>query len=240
MTNDADRRTPTSFLVVDDHRVFADVLVMRLRTEPGVVEARAAYSLAEARAAVDGFRPELVLLDFQLADENGLDLLSHLGGLAVRPNVLVLSGLSDPDSVVDALEAGAQGWVNKDSDFEVLMRAASQVHQGHMYLAPPTIRPVVMRLLSEARGQGREPGFVDDLSPRELEVLRCLVAGMTRAEVARRLYLSVNTVRTHVQHLLHHADAHSTLALVALARELGVRAIDEDGPRRIPQPRRPE
>ncbi|MGZ4536411.1 MAG: response regulator transcription factor, partial [Nocardioidaceae bacterium] len=69
-----------------------------------------------------------------------------------------------------------------------------------------------------------EPSFVDDLSPRELEVLQLLVAGLSRAEVAERLVVSPNTVRTHVQNLLKAADVHSTLALVAVAREAGVEA----------------
>jgi DNA-binding NarL/FixJ family response regulator len=69
---------------------------------------------------------------------------------------------------------------------------------------------------------------VDNLTPRELEVLRCLVSGMTRAEVAQHLFVSTNTVRTHVQSLLRRADQHSALALVAFARSLGVKGIDEN------------
>lgn len=231
--------TPRCILLVDDHRVFADVLAMRLRAERSVARVEVAYSLTHARSVMSSFRPDLVLLDYHLGDESGLDLLDDLDGLPQRPAVLVLSGLNDTRFVVDALESGVQGWVSKDANFEVLVMAADEVLQEHMYLPPATIRPVVEQLLGEARGQQPEPSFVDDLSRRELEVLRCLVSGMTRREVAARLYLSVNTVRTHVQNLLRQADEHSTLAMVAHARDLGVTGIDEDVPRRFPRQRRP-
>ncbi len=231
--------TRLSILLVEDHRVFADVLALRLRADSRITRVEVAHTLTEARSVVTRFRPDVVLLDIQLVEESGLDLLDDIDRLPVRPEVLVLSGLSDTLRIVDALEAGVQGWISKESSFEVLVLAASEVHQGHMYLSPPTIRPVVTQLLSEARGEGREPSFVDDLSRRELEVLRCLVSGMTRREIATSLYLSVNTVRTHVQHLLRRADQHSTLSLVALARELGVAGIDEDVPLSLPSQRQP-
>jgi len=81
-------------------------------------------------------------------------------------------------------------------------------------------------------GANAQPSLLDDVTSRELEVLRCLVAGMNRAEVASRLFLSTNTVRTHVQSLLRRADVHSTLTLAAVARDLGVTGIDEPEPGR--------
>jgi DNA-binding NarL/FixJ family response regulator len=219
-----------SILLVEDHHVFADVLAERLRAEPSIAGVEVAYSLAEARSAVGRIRPDVVLLDFQLAEECGLDLLQDIDRLPERPDVLVLSGLTDTGRIVEALEAGVQGWISKEASVEILVSATAQVQQGNMYLSPPTIRPVLEQLLSEARGDGPRPSFVDTLTRRELEVLRCLVSGMTRREIAARLYLSVNTVRTHVQRLLHHADQHTTLALVALAREHGVPGIDEGAP----------
>ena len=98
-----------------------------------------------------------------------------------------------------------------------------------MVLSPTAVEPIVVRLLDSIRAETRagRKDFVSALSPREYEVLRCLVAGMSKKEIAQRLYLSVNTVRTHVQHLLYAADEHSTIALVAAARELNVTGIDD-------------
>ena len=222
---------------MEDHRVFADVLALRLRTEPSITGVEVAYSLADARSLVNRFQPDVVFLDLQLAEESGLDLLDDIDRLPVRPNVLVLSGICDTQHIVDALKAGVQGWVSKESSIDILIMATSELRRGHMYLSPSTIRPLVEHLLSEARGDRSQPDFVDDLSPRESEVLSLLVSGMSRREIAARLYLSVNTVRTHVQHLLRRADQHSTVSLVALARELGVASIDQDAPLRVPRQR---
>jgi LuxR family maltose regulon positive regulatory protein len=88
------------------------------------------------------------------------------------------------------------------------------------------VGPVMEQLLNGPRSDA-EPTFVDNLSPRELEVLQLLVAGLSRAEVAKHLVVSHNTVRTHVQNLLKAAHVHSTLALVAVAREAGVEAAED-------------
>ena len=226
-------------LLVDDHRIFAEVLAMRMRAYDCVEAVEAAFTLGAARALVNTFRPDLVLLDDHLDDERGIDLLEDLSRMSRPPDVLMLADTADGQAIIEALAAGAQGWVTKDASVELLIEAISHVARGHMYLAPQTIRSVITELLEETRTPARQHTFVDDLTPRELEVLRCLVSGMTRTEVAERLYLSVNTVRTHIQKLLRHADKHSTLALVAGAREAGVRGIDDPLPSRLPSQRAP-
>jgi DNA-binding NarL/FixJ family response regulator len=137
----------------------------------------------------------------------------------------MLSASDDPDEVIGALDCGASAWVVKGAGIDVLMHAAQEVLHGRMYLSPATVRPVVTRLLR--RREPRPRTFVDDLTERQLDVLRCLVAGMSRDETARRLFITTNTVRTHAQALLRAADEHSTPALAAKARRLGVTGIDE-------------
>jgi DNA-binding NarL/FixJ family response regulator len=214
-------------LLVDDHRLFAQVLAQRLRAEPGFAEVATACSLTEARERAEEVQPDLVLLDFQLAGESGIDLLEDLDRLDKLPAVLMLSASDDSESIVAALEAGAQGWVSKDEEFTALVRAIRRVQSGQMHLPGRLARLVVRHLLDESRSQGREPSFVQKISPRELAVLQCLVAGLTRTEVAQRLYVSPNTVRTHIHKLLRTAGLHSTLSLVAAARRSGVEAYDE-------------
>jgi two-component system nitrate/nitrite response regulator NarL len=122
--------------------------------------------------------------------------------------------------------------VVKDSPIEDLLRAISDVAKGHLFLQSSTIEPVVRLLLTEGGKETAGASFLNQFSARELDVLRCLVAGMTRNEVAQHLFLSPNTVRTHVQKLLRVTGLHSTLALVALAREHGV-----TGPQETERPR---
>jgi DNA-binding NarL/FixJ family response regulator len=223
-----------SVLVVDDHRVFAEVLAIRLRAHPTIADVEVAFSLPDARNLINAMQPDLVLLDFHLSDECGVNLLDEPAGLINRPDVIIVSARDDPASIIAALEAGALGWVTKDADFDVLMTAIEHVRSGQIYLPGVLARPVVRQLLEEAKARHREPNFISQISPRELEVLRCLVSGMTRAEVATHLFVSPNTVRTHIHKLLRTAGEHSTLALVAAARKNGVNGVDE-----IPEPALP-
>lgn len=223
----SDGQRQLAVLLVEDHRVFAEVLAARLRTEAGVRAVAVATSLGEARANLRRVDPDLVLLDLELNGENGLDLLGDVQRLPDPPHVLMLTGLAGASRVVQAFRAGAEGWVSKTASFETLLFAADEVVSGHMYLAAPDLEPVLRYLLDRTGEESTETNFVEGLTVRQIEVLRCVVAGMSRSECAEHLHLSVNTVRTHVQVLLKQADVHSTLALSTLARRLGVRAINE-------------
>ncbi len=225
-----------SLLVVDDHRIFAEVLSMRLMREPGVDEVRVAYGLDEAKVLSHRSPPDVVVLDYELEGQPGPLLIEELNDLPVPPPVLMLSASSSSKDIVDALGAGAAGWVLKGTQVDVLLSAIEEVLEGRTYLDPTTVRPVVQHLLRDNRSRS-EHSFVDDLPRRQVEVLRCLVSGLSRAEIAERLYISANTVRTHVQHLLHASGEHSTLALVSRARALGVPGIDAPGDRGRPSSR---
>jgi len=217
--------TELDLLLVDDHRIFAEVLAIRLEAESAIGRVDRAASLGEARALITQRRPDVVLLDLYLGDESGLDLLRELSA-ETGPPAVMLSGAGDVDGIIEAVRAGAHGWVPKDAQVETLLDASETVAAGNMFLPAELLRPVLRRLLRE-KAPARTRGLLDEVTPRELEVLRCLVAGMSRAEVAKRLYLTTNTVRTHVQNLLRRTELHSTLALVALARHLGISGIDE-------------
>lgn len=213
-------------LVVDDHRIFGEVIAARLRSLPRIDAVDVATTVEEAMARIRVRRPDLVLLDYHLGDLIGLDLLSHLG--AHRPPVAIISSNEDPEAVGAALQAGVAGWLVKHARVTELLTACELLLAGEMVISPRVLRPLMTRLLDPGRGGSRTGTFVDDLSPRELEVLRCLVAGLDRAQVAQRLYLSPNTVRTHVQRLFKRAGVHSSLALIAQARAAGVTPVDRE------------
>lgn len=218
--------TGLDILVVDDHQLFADVLALQLSDTPGIESVRTAYSIDQARRELTRSAPDAVLLDFQLEDRTALDLLRWLRTLDKAPTALVISASSDPERVIQAVAEGASGWVIKASPFEGILDGLSEVSRGNLYIPPSVLRPVFRRLLSTWPGIPRQSlNFVDSLTPRQNEILRCLVAGLDRTAIAERLGLSTNTVRTHVQHLMQRSGLHTTLALVAEARRLGVTAI---------------
>jgi DNA-binding NarL/FixJ family response regulator len=230
MTAEAQNRPGLTILLLDDNRVFAEVLAMRLSEQPEVKRVVVVATAQEALTWLSESHADLLLVDHQASGgDQTLEVMRGLSTLPDRPAVLVLSSESDHRAVMAAFESGVRGWATTDYSFATLWTAVREVASGHMVLYPPAVEPIVVRLLEAVRAEKRAErrDFVSDLSPREYEVLRCLVAGMTKKEVAQRLFLSVNTVRTHVQHLLRAADVHTTLALVAAARELDVTGIDD-------------
>ncbi len=216
---------PTSVLVVDDHRMIADSLRLRLLAARSRYRAFApvatAYTLDQARASLERTVPDLVLLDYHLGQQCGLDLFPVMEAFPSPPVTLMVAASGAPTEVIEGLSHGA-GWVSKGAPFDQLLVAIETALLGRTYIAPGLVRPVIDQLLVESGRLRGESTFLDDLSAREREVLHCLVGGMTRQEVAEHLFISPNTVRTHVQSLLRRAEVHSTLALIAAARELGV------------------
>jgi DNA-binding NarL/FixJ family response regulator len=221
----AGARTPLEgcpVLIVDDHRIFAEVIGSHLTLAVQLMEVHLATKLAEARALARATRPDVVIVDYKLAGECGLDLIPDLAALDLSADVIVVSASRDPDHIMEAFERGAQAWVDKTARVDDLLDAMTAVRGGDMYLSSASVRPVMHRQLRAARCTASAADFTEKCTERELDVLRHLMAGMTRSGVAAALGLSTNTVRTHVQNLLRTFEVHSTLALIAAAREAGV------------------
>jgi two-component system nitrate/nitrite response regulator NarL len=212
----------TTVMIVDDHRIFAEVIASRLTVAVHRMAVHRASKIGEARVIARAERPDLAIVDYKLAGECGLDLIPHLRVPELDTDVLVVSASRDPHHIIEAFERGAQAWVDKTAPVEELLDAMTAVRGGDMYLSSASVRPFVDSQLRADRRKSATDEFTARCTERELDVLRHLMAGLTRGGVAGALGLSTNTVRTHVQNLLRTYDVHSTLALVAAAREAGV------------------
>ncbi|MEU7029714.1 response regulator transcription factor [Streptomyces sp. NPDC046275] len=221
-------------LVVDDHRVFAESLAAALAAEPDVEVAAAGSGPAALRcldrAAAEGRRFDVMLVDADLGSGDGIELVGQVR--EGRPGLrgVVLAEKDDARRAALALQAGAWGWVAKDSSLQRLLAVVRGVLRDETHL-PPALLTGVLRELTEARRHRTESErLVESLTPREREVLRCMVAGLGRKAVAERLFLSPHTVRTHMQNVLGKLGVHSTLAAVALARRAGVDPAEDPVP----------
>jgi DNA-binding NarL/FixJ family response regulator len=135
---------------------------------------------------------------------------------------VMLAAYDDPFRAAQALAAGACGWVAKDSSLARLLQVLRGVLRDETHVPPALLTGVLRELTRERRHRDEHERLVESLTPRELEVLRCMLAGLGRKAVAERLYLSPHTVRTHMQNVLSKLGVHSTLAAVALARRAGI------------------
>jgi DNA-binding NarL/FixJ family response regulator len=220
-------------VVADRRRSVAELLVLGLR-EAGVAGS-AVGSLDEACRAATERRRDAAVVDVSL-------LASELSPLAESPwfhrlelplIVLSESGRTD-DLACAAVRAGVRGWVPKDSSMQHLLTVIRGVLRGETWIPPPLLTGILAELVSVHDDLRAEAGRLAALTPREREVLSCLSAGMSRADIGRHLFLSTNTVRTHVQNLMAKLDVHSAVAAVALAHRLGLPSADLGAPRAAP------
>jgi DNA-binding NarL/FixJ family response regulator len=204
-------------LLADDHAVVADGLASLLRSEFTVVAT--VTDGARLLEAARQFRPEVVVTDLAMPGMSGLDALRRLlagGTVPTVPKVIVLTMHADPELAVEALRAGASGFIVKHAAGTELVAAIRSVLQGKTYLSPGLAQDVV-GMLAEPGASGRET-----LTPRQREVLRLLADGRTMKEVAAALGVSPRTVETHKYQIMAALGLGSTAELIRYALEHGL------------------
>jgi DNA-binding NarL/FixJ family response regulator len=205
-------------LIVDQHLAFRDALATRLQTEPDVAVLAKAHSAEFAVSVLVGRSADVILLDADLPDQSAIAFCSEMVKRPDPPRIVMLSVGSEPERIVAAVRAGAAAWIRKDESVDHLLSVIRGVVRGESWL-PPQELGVVLNLLIENQDNRRDSDdLLAVLTPRERDVLSLLVEGAGRNEVAKRLQLSANTVRTHLQSLMSKFGVHSTLEVVALAR----------------------
>jgi DNA-binding NarL/FixJ family response regulator len=208
-------------LVLDEHRTFAEALAAGLCVDVRFDTVEVASSASHARMLLRGHRYDLLLLDPAADVASGLDFLRSLGQDHPGLVVVIVSSLEDVTRVIEVLAQGVRAWVPKDTSLDGLLHAIDEAMAGRTWLPTTLLGPVLKELLDRPPKSQSRPSFMNDLTPRQGEVLRCLAEGMSRAQIAEHLVLSPHTVRTHVQEVLRKAGVHSTLAALARAREVG-------------------
>lgn len=167
-------------------------------------------------------RIDIVLLDVDLDGDDGIRFASKVRSANRDVRIVVVTACADESRVVDAVCAGVCGWVQKDEPVEHLLTVIYGSLRGETWIPPRLLTGVLAELMSARIDRAEHELLIATLTKREKEILRCLASGMPRDAIAGQLYLSRNTVRTHIQNLLGKLDVHSTLEAVALARRAGL------------------
>lgn len=207
----------TRVLLVDDHKLFAQALAAVLEQDSTLRVIAQASSLAEALTELERESADVILLDYRLPDSNGVDATIAIKALAPLAAVVMVTAVEDERVLLAALEAGCAGFVTKTADLVDVRDAVRRAATGES-----TITPMLLTRLLSRMAQQRSGSVGGDLTARENEVLRMIGAGMTNGEIAARLFLSVNTVRNHVQSVLTKLGAHSKLEAAAIAVREGL------------------
>ncbi|MFI6242209.1 response regulator [Micromonospora sp. NPDC050795] len=204
---------PVRLLIVDDHPVVRDGLRGMFTGDPDFEVVGEAADGSEALALVASLRPDVVLMDLRMPGMDGVTAIGRLARTGSTARVLVLTTYDTDADVLPAIEAGATGYLLKDTPREDLVRAVRAAARGESVLAPS----VAGRLMGRLRAPAEEP-----LSQRELEVLTLVARGASNREAATRLFISEATVKTHLLHVYAKLGVNDRAAAVATAYDRGL------------------
>ena len=201
-----------TIVLADDHLVVRAGLRMLLQAEEGFEVVAEAGDVATTERRVTAYHPRVLILDLNMPGESSLPAIPRLRQSAPDTHIVVLTMQNDPAFAREALRAGAIGYVLKEAAETELVQAVRLAAEGRTYLNPE----LGARLAAEPQASNGPP---DDLSAREIEVLRLIALGYTNTEIASHLYLSVRTVESHRAHIQQKTGRTTRAALVAYARE---------------------
>lgn len=210
-------------LLVDDHPVVRDGLRGAFAADPDVEVVGEASNGSEALALVASTEVDVVLMDLRMPGMGGVEAITRLRQTHPQVRVLVLTTFDTDSDVLPAIEAGATGYLLKDTPRDELLRAVRAAHRGEAVLSPS----VAERLMGHVRRPPQE-----QLSTRELEVLRLVAAGVTNRVAARTLSISEATVKTHLLHIYAKLGVRDRASAVAVGYERGLLGPTEERPAR--------
>ncbi len=188
---------PATILIVDDHPLVREGLSARISAQPDMAVCGEASGIDEALALVDTTQPTLMIVDLALQDGHGLDLIKKVRQHGNSIKILVLSAHEGSVYAERTLQAGAQGYIDKQQAQTSIIEAIRTVLRGNRYLTPKLTERFVDNALS---GQSKSHG-VESLSDRELEVFRLIGLGRSTRNIAAQLHLSIHTIETHRENI---------------------------------------
>lgn len=207
-------------LLVDQERAFADALAARLEAESDIEVVGAVRVTMPGPSLLGRDSADVLVLDGDLPDGAANRLCEEMSGRASGTRVIMIGSSSGPARILQAIRAGAAAWVGEHESVEHLLRVIRGVARGETWLPPAEAGNVLRMLLLEREQHSEVEHLLAALTPRERMVLACFVAADGRRDVvAERLYVSVNTVRTHMQNIMAKLGVHSALEAVALTRD---------------------
>jgi len=204
-------------VVVDDHALFRRGLVGLLKDMMEFDVVGEAEDGLQALDLIRQVKPNVVLIDVNMPRMDGIQVVQALRREKIEVRILMLTISQDDDDLLGAIQAGADGYLLKNTEPEELRRSLLRVAQGQGVLSPE-VTATILKAASR-RGLPESEGL---LSVRELEVMGCLVEGQTTLQIASNLFISENTVKTHIRHILEKLEAANRTEAVSKAIQLGL------------------
>jgi two-component system nitrate/nitrite response regulator NarL len=209
-------------LLVEDHASFRQTLALVFDQEPDFEVVAQAGSVAEARRVMRGREADLGVIDLALPDGAGVELIEELREANPLFAALVLTASLDRAEHARAIEAGAAGVLHKSADVDEIMDTTRRLAAGETLISPEELVEM-LRLAGQSREEEREArASIEQLTRREMEVLKALGEGLSNKEIAEKLHMSVDTERTHMMNILNKLGVHSRLQALLFAARHGL------------------
>jgi len=214
--------SPLRILLVDDHALFrSGIKAVVQRRSDFLVVGEAASGLEAIKRAIT-LRPDLILLDLNLPDLSGREVLTALQEEGLQAKVVILTVSENPDDLADVMSAGAHGYLLKNIDVAQFLDALRRVMEGDTVVSPEMTLRLVHAMRPQTSPSSSAELLIARLTPREKEILSTLAAGASNKEIARRFDLSESTVKVHVQNILRKLECQSRVQAAVLAVAVGL------------------
>mgnify|MGYP003471098113 FL=1 len=202
--------TTIRILIADDHAIFRQGLATIINRDPDMQVIAQAENGEQAIALFGEHQPDVTLMDLRMPEVEGVAAISAICAIAKSARIIVLTTYDSDEDIYRGLQAGAKGYLLKETEPDELLNAIRTVHRGQQYIPPDVGAKLVQRLSNP------------ELSERELEVLRSLAQGMSNAEIADALSIGEGTVKSHVNRILNKLDVSDRTQAVIVAVKRGI------------------
>lgn len=189
-------------MIADDHKMVREGLKKLIEFDGDIRVIAECGDGADCIAKISTVKPDIVLLDINMPDMNGMEVLTSIHGEEIRPRILMLTVHNEIAYLMKALDMGVDGYILKDSDSRELIRAIRCVYEGERFIEPSLIPLLNSKLIARDLDEKK----VDSLSDREVEVLKLVAGGLLNKEIADRLSISERTVKNHMSNIFRKID----------------------------------